>query len=316
MNRFSRIERLVVWMPLLATLAISCAQGTVRGPGSGSGDEDSGVLDAWIGGDGDSDTDSDTDSDGDMDGDTDTDGDTDSDIDSDTDSDTDTDSDGDTDTDTDSDADADVDIDAGPCGNVLKALNYNFDSSAQCSDWQSGLETGSGCGANSWQCGTLSSAAWPNSTPSGNGCMATNLSGSSANDECSYMKSPAVDLTLCVGTPVYLIAKLAYSIETSGSDCSDGAMIQFNQASNPGDNSWSVVTPTPGYSGQLLNPKAVPAGTQAFCGLEVGWAVHSVLVDDSFKLAAFRVRFYYESDSGYPWNGLYVDDVRLSLTPP
>lgn len=57
------------------------------------------------------------------------------------------------------------------------------------------------------------------------------------------------------------------------------------------------------------------AGQCAFCGLEHDWETNSAFVEDALKTATFQIGFHFESDGGYPWNGSYVDDVRLSLSP-
>ncbi len=307
-------------LSILLGMAMSCATAEVSGTGGGADEEADGDVDS------DTDTDADGDADGDGDVDSDTDADADSDTDSDTDADTDTDTDADADTDTDADADSDVDADTDvdtdvdtdtgtdtddDCAAAIAGLTFNFDSPSDCSQWTTGEYSAAGCASSSsWECGSVS--GWAAPPPSGSGCLGTDLSSFYSTSECSYMRSPTMDLSDCVGTSVYLVFEVAISAEYVGSSCRDGLVVQMND----GTGGWECVVPSPGYNMPLNIPRQVPAGQWAFCGLEIDWNAHSVLIDDGFKTADFQVGFHFESDGGYPWNGVYLDNVGLSLTPP
>ncbi len=266
-------------------LGLACAQGTVRLPGGGTGDDGGDAQDAAGGADadGDSDTDSDTDSD--------------------------------SDTDTDADSDTDADADAGACGAAIQSFDFNFDSQPQCDQWTNGLVSGSGCTNNSWQCGTLG-GTWPSSTPSGTGCIATNLTGSYSPSECSRIQSPAIDLTPCAGVPLYLIFDMAYSNESAYSQCSDGCVVEVDSTDSTSGDNWLIVTPSPGYRSAFASPVNLPAGQYGYCGPTTAWDTYNVQIAEGDKKQAFRVGFYFESNDNTEWTGTYVDDVRLSLTPP
>ncbi len=258
----------------------------------------------------DTDTDSDTDADADGDSDSDTDGDADTDSDSDADTDADTDSDGDADTDVDTDADSDVDsdtdLDTDDCSIALEAFNGEFNNPSDCSDWTTGTVSGEGC---------ASSSSWNCNTGTGEFGVA---SGNYNNDECSYVVSPAVPLTLgvCDSTPLEVTFRLKYSIEKVDSQCDDALVVQFNTevSPGPGDATWQTVTPTPGYSSTVGgNIHYLTGGQGAFCGLSVPWQEYRVNIDSQFVSDFFRVRFYLEANAGYPWSGPFLDYVRFSV---
>jgi hypothetical protein len=114
-------------------------------------------------------------------------------------------------------------------------------------------------------------------------------------------------LTACIGTTLKLEFQLAYSIESSGGECADGLVVQIEH----GDEVWNSVTPSPGYDDTLADPQHVNAGQMAFCGLERDWALHTVTLEDADMTAGFRLRFYLESDSGYPWSGPAIDNIAI-----
>ncbi len=224
--------------------------------------------------------------------------------------DADTDTDSDTDTDTDSDTGTDTGLDA-DCAAAIASLAFDFDSVGSCTAWTAGALGGTGCtGASSFECGTLS--GWASPPPSGSGCLGTNLDGSYNNDECSYYDSPAMDLSACVGSTIYLAYGVAVSNESDSGDCRDGLVVELGD----GGGTYNPVTPTPGYDGQLLSPKNLSSGQRVYCGLEHDWTDAYVAIGDAYKTASFQVRFYFESDDGYPWDDTYIDDVRVTGTHP
>ncbi len=269
--------------------------------------------DTFPDGDADTDVDSDTDADSDSDMDTDADSDTDTDTDGDSDSDMDADTDGDTDTDSDTDTDTGSHIEPdGGCAEAIGAFSFDFDTPDQCALWNTGTLVGTDCTAeSSWQCGAVDTSLWPNQAGSGAQCIGI-LDQFYHNKECSYMSSPSVDISPCAGTVVYLVFDLAHSYQKLGGTCADGLVVQIDT----GGGVWEAVTPSPGYTSTLDNPKNLPAGQSAFCGSQQPWNRYSWEIGESYKTVDFRVRFYMESDSGGAAYGAFVDDLSLSATAP
>ncbi|MCP4674218.1 MAG: hypothetical protein GY854_01600 [Deltaproteobacteria bacterium] len=280
----------------------SDADGDSDSDADGDTDSDAdGDSDSDADGDSDSDADSDTDSDADGDSDTDADTDADSDVDSDVDSDTDSDA----DADADADADSDTDLDTDDCSIALEAFNGEFGDASDCSEWTTGTVSGSGCTAgSSWNCNT--------------GTGEFGMSGEYYNnDECSYVVSPAVPLTLsvCDSIPLEVTLRLKYKISEGFSMCEDALVVQFNTEVSPGpdDATWQTVTPTSGYPKTISNDIHYLTGGQgAFCGTVTTWQEYRVNIDSQFVSDFFRVRFYLESDAGVPWPGPFLDYVRFS----
>ncbi len=207
------------------------------------------------------------------------------------------------------DTSSDTAIDPTGCAAAVAAFDHDFDSPASCAAWTHGVWSGAGCGTfDSWECGAV--PGWPDDPPGSTGSLGTDLDGWPDNDECSYIDSPAVDLSACAGQTLWLDFKVAYSLEVVGSSCHDGGFVAVND-SDTASTSWVVVE---GYYDHPCSGCHHLAGEYAWCALERGW--HDVSVNVSaYARPAFQVRFAIEYDGGYPWNGLFVDDVRLRLGP-
>jgi len=208
-------------------------------------------------------------------------------------------------TDTAVDTGTDVSPDATGCAAAVATFDYTFDGAGDCAAWTHSPWSGSGCGPyDSWECGSIS--GWPSNPSGSTGSLGTDLDGWPSNDECSTVASPSVDLTACAGQTVYLDFRVAYSIEDSSGGCRDGGFVAVHDGST-----WVLADGS--YDHACAGCHHL-GGETAWCGYEVDW--HDVSVDVSAHMhSAFRVRFVIEYDDGYPWSGLFVDDVRLRLGP-
>ncbi|MBI5490451.1 MAG: hypothetical protein HY905_24160 [Deltaproteobacteria bacterium] len=213
-----------------------------------------------------------------------------------------------------SDAVADGDVPGegtgGACEDAVAAFAWDFETPEQCTAWTHAAWTGSRCsGADSWQCAALSD--WPDNPPGSTRSWGTNRGGFPANDECSTVASPVVDLSSCAGRTLRLEFLVAYSIETgAGTECADGGFVQVNDADSPGG-LW--VTVPADYRYPCVGCHHL-AGERAWCWFESDWRTYETDVS-AYAGPSFQVRFALEYDGAYPWLGLYVDDVRLTLAP-
>lgn len=199
--------------------------------------------------------------------------------------------------------------DPGGCSEILASFDYDFEDPAHCTAWAHDVWIGGTCGYfDSWQCGSIT--GWPENPPGSTTSLATDLDGWPENNECSYVYSPPVDLSPCAGETVTLEFDVAYSLEDGPSGCRDGGFVQVNGA-DTADSNWVLVNG--GYD--AICPRCSHlTGESAWCGFHRDWRTVSIDVS-SYLRAAFQVRFVVEYDDGYPWTGLYVDNVRLTSGP-
>ena len=203
--------------------------------------------------------------------------------------------------------------DAGGCSSVIAAFAFDFESGWQ--GWTTGYLAGGGCAdSNEWECGTPSATFWPHACAGGSGCLATDLDDHYNYNECSFARSPARDLTSCVGTPLCLQFDLAYDFVVMYGECSDGCVVQVNDTDDVDGDSWVTVAPNGGYPYPMPTSHHLPANQSAFCGT-AEWASYTVPIGDALKKAAFRVRFYMDNGEVVSHFGAYADNVRLAECP-
>jgi hypothetical protein len=206
-----------------------------------------------------------------------------------------------------------VQADAAPCQGAISSFQFDFEGGWQ--GWTTGMLTGNGCeSSNEWEQGTPSSAYWPQQCAGGTGCIGTDLDDHYNYNECSYARSPALDLSSCVGTPVCLKFDLAYDFLEMYGDCVDGCVVQVNVTDDVSGDSWVSVTPDGDYPFPMPTSHQLPATQRAFCG-KVDWSTYTVHLDDAVKKAAFRVRFYMDNGDEVSHFGAYVDNVKLVECP-
>jgi hypothetical protein len=141
-------------------------------------------------------------------------------------------------------------------------------------------------GTNStWQWGEPTSG--PGSAHSGVMVWATNLAGHHGNQEDSYVESPDIDLSPFAGSG-FSLSWWQWLQTESGFDYGEV------QVSNDGGTSWTTVFGP--VSGDI----------------DMSWAQRAVLLDSSFAVSNFRVRFHLYTDSAGTRPGWYVDDIDTS----
>jgi hypothetical protein len=140
--------------------------------------------------------------------------------------------------------------------------------------------------------GTNSSWAWgaptsgPGAAHSGSNVWATNLAGNYNNDEDSYLESPDIDLSGLAGQTILLSWWQWLRTESRY----DFASVEV---SKDGGSTWTTVWgPTSGGTAQ--------------------WEKITVLLDPSYAVSNFRVRFHLVADSSITYPGWYVDDVAIA----
>jgi subtilisin family serine protease len=158
---------------------------------------------------------------------------------------------------------------------------YNFEDSNQ------GFTTS---GTTTFEWGTPTSG--PGSAHSGINVWGTNLSGDYNNNENGYLISPEIDLTsLGVKAPVvewwqWLVTEASY----------DFASVEVTK---DGGVSWDIVYPE--ISGTV----------------DPTWTKHTVLLDPSYAVADFQMRFHFRSDISLTYAGWYIDDIGIfGITAP
>jgi hypothetical protein len=210
-------------------------------------------------------------------------------------------------------ADAVLAEDATGCQRVINSFRFDFEDGWQ--GWATGVLPGNGCETSTeWEQGTPSTVFWPQRCAGGTGCLATDLDDHYNYDECSYARSPALDLTSCVGTPICLKFDLAYDFLVMYGECVDGCVVQVNDTDQADGDNWVTVTPEGDYPSPMPTSHQLPASQRAFCGLS-DWASYTVPIGDALKKAAFRVRFYMDNGQVVSHFGAYVDNVRLDECP-
>jgi len=186
--------------------------------------------------------------------------------------------------------------------NVTQDFPLNADTSACTAPgyhydyvWFQDFEANNGgftvSGTTSWAWGAPTSG--PGAAHSGANVWGTNLAGNYNNSEDGYITSPAIDLSAYAGqTPIvqwfqYLDSEPNYDFASM-------------QVSKDGGTTW-----TPVY-GEVSGH------------VELTWTKHLVVLDPTYAVAGFRIRFRFRSDSSVTYPGYYIDDVGvgMAVVPP
>ncbi len=138
----------------------------------------------------------------------------------------------------------------------------------------------------SWQWGAPTNG--PGKAYSGSKVWATNLVGNYNNNEKGYITSPSLDLSSASGNNV----KLSWMQWLKTQQGTDFATIDV---SKDGGATWNQV-----YS--------------ASGSVDVAWTAHQLVLDRSYAVSNFKVRFGLTSDAAVTDNGFYVDMVRIYKT--
>jgi subtilisin family serine protease len=184
-------------------------------------------------------------------------------------------------------------------GNVTKDFALQADANS-CNapgyhpgfDWSENFESGDG-GFTIFITGTGTTSSWawgvpargPGNAHSGSKVWATNLSGNYNNDEYGYLVSPLIDLSANSGQGIQLSWWQWLQTEPD----SDYARVEV---SNDGGVTWMKV-----YTGTG--------------DVDLTWTRHQVLLEASFAVATFQVRFHFWSDPSRSFPGWYVDDMSI-----
>lgn len=140
-------------------------------------------------------------------------------------------------------------------------------------------------GTTTWAWGTPTSG--PGSAHSGSNAWATNLSGAYNDFEDGYITSPVIDLSAYAGNPI-IFDWWQWLQTESGFDYASV------EVSNNGGTSWTTVYgPIDGTVDSV-------------------WTEHSVLLNASYAVSNFQVRFHFTSDVSVTFPGWYVDDITIS----
>ncbi len=142
----------------------------------------------------------------------------------------------------------------------------------------------------SWQFGTPTSG--PNAAHSGSNVWATNLAGAYNDNEISTITSPDIDLSAYSGQTIILSWWEWVQMES----CCDYVTVEV---SSSGGDFWSQYY-------QFTQDTAT------------GWTKQQIILDASFAVPNFRVRFGLFSDGSITLPGYYVDDIGVGAlsTPP
>lgn len=186
--------------------------------------------------------------------------------------------------------------------NVTQDFPLNADTSACTAPgyhynyvWFQDFEANNGgftvSGTTSWAWGAPTSG--PGAAHSGANVWGTNLAGNYNNSEDGYITSPAIDLSAYAGqTPIvqwfqYLDSEPNYDFASM-------------QVSKDGGTTWTTVYGE--VSGHV----------------ELTWTKHLVVLDPTYAVANFRIRFRFRSDSSVTYSGYYIDDVGvgMAVVPP
>jgi subtilisin family serine protease/PKD repeat protein len=145
-------------------------------------------------------------------------------------------------------------------------------------------------GTTSWRWGTPTSG--PGVAHSGTNAWVTNPLGDYSNGEDGYAVGPTVDLSAHAGQSLYLSWWQWLQTE----ECCDFASAEV---SNDGGTTWTRMY------GEVRG------------NVDLQWTRHWVLLDPSYAVSDFRVRFRLASDSSITFPGYYVDDIGiLPVSPP
>ncbi|MEL7625777.1 MAG: carboxypeptidase regulatory-like domain-containing protein [Anaerolineaceae bacterium] len=142
----------------------------------------------------------------------------------------------------------------------------------------------------SWAWGTPSATPGPGSAHSGVNVWATNLTGNYKNYERSRLTSPVIDLSAYAGNSIVL--GFWHWMDSESNSYDWGAV----EVSNDGGATWTTVF-------------------QKF-GDIIPWKYKEIVLDPSYAVAGFQLRFYLRTDSSGQYPGWYIDDVTLSYSEP
>ncbi len=135
----------------------------------------------------------------------------------------------------------------------------------------------------SWQWGAPT--AGPGQAHSGANVWATNLEGDYSNDEHGFITSPFINLS---GITETITLRWWQWLQTEG-----GFDLASVEASNDGGDTFS------------------PVYGEVSGDVDLQWTVHSVVLDPSYAVSNFRVRFRFRSDEANTYPGWYVDDIGV-----
>ena len=164
----------------------------------------------------------------------------------------------------------------GLVGATVLPFNENFDTS------DGGFTT---TGSGSWKWGNPTSG--PGAAHSGTKVWATNLLGDYGNNEDGVVTSPMYDLTGAAGKSI-VVSWWQFLTTESGYDY--GKV----EVSNNGGGSWETI----------FGPRSGAVGT--------GWTQQTVLLDGTYAVSEFQIRFTLTSDTAGVASGFYFDDLRLA----
>jgi len=158
-------------------------------------------------------------------------------------------------------------------------------------DFEAGDGDFKAAGTTSWRWGTPTSG--PGRAHSGTKVWATNPAGNYSNGEDGYAVGPTVDLSAYAGQSLYL--SWWQWLRTEG--CCDFASVEV---SNDGGTTWQRVY------GEVSGD------------VDTRWTRHWVLLDPSYAVSDFRLRFRLYTDQWWgTYPGYYVDDIGLKpISPP
>lgn len=179
--------------------------------------------------------------------------------------------------------DFELHIDVAACAAPGYAPDYDiyFDWEANDGGFVSGGEN------SSWAWGVITSG--PGAAHSGTKGIATNPSGTYNNNEKSWMVSPAMDLT-AYGSNSAIIEFWQYIYTESATYTWDQVTVQVTK---DGGTTWL--------------PVFGPTQRQ-----DTGWSKVTLVLDPSYNVADFQIRFYFKSDYSGVRDGWYIDDLGIA----
>ncbi|MCI0518989.1 MAG: carboxypeptidase regulatory-like domain-containing protein [Chloroflexi bacterium] len=140
----------------------------------------------------------------------------------------------------------------------------------------------------SWAWGEPTSG--PGAAHSGANAWATNLAGNYNDNEYGDLTSPPIDLSAFTGQEL-ILSWWQWLQTESGYDY---ARVEV---SNDGGASWTT------YWGPVSG------------NIDLAWARQSILLNASYAVSGFRVRFHLDTDGSVTYPGFYVDDVGVQAVP-
>jgi len=145
-------------------------------------------------------------------------------------------------------------------------------------------------GPASWAWGTPSATPGPGAAHSGTKVWATNLTGNYNNYERSRLTSPVIDLSSYAGSSIIL--DFWQWMDTESNTYDWGAV----EVSKDGGGTWTTVY-------------------EKF-GDIMPWTFKEIVLDPSYAVENFQMRFYLRTDVSGEYPGWYIDDIRLSYSAP